>query len=149
MMRRLICVGSLASAFGILLAGRASAGITGATAFGPGGTVTNLAIETTFTTDDSVQFDANYTAAAPIDFFLTLNGTGDYFLGAPFGNVTNSTGSTFHSFFAYLVSAPAGSTFNESSWDGAVFNNGTTISPPFPNSTLTTFNGPPGLLSNT
>jgi hypothetical protein len=145
MMRRLICMGFLVPAFGVLLAGQASAGFTGASASGPGGTVTNLAIETTFSTDDSIQFDANYTSPGPIDFFLTLNGSGDYFVGSPFGNITNSTGSTFPSFYAYLVSAPAGSTFNESSWDGAVFNNGTTISPPFPNSTLVTFNGPPGL----
>ena len=87
--------------------------------------MTNIAIETTFTTDDSVQFDANYTANAPINFILTLNGTGNYFLGAPFGNVTNSTSSTFPSFYAYLVSAPAGSTFNESSWDDSRFSNGT------------------------
>ena len=45
--------------------------------------MTNLAITTTATTDDSIQFDANYTAAAPIDFFLTPNGTGAYFIGAP------------------------------------------------------------------
>ena len=132
-MRRLMCVGILVPAFGILLAGHASAGITGATAFGPGGTVTNLAIETTFTTNDSVQFDANYTAAAPIDFFLTLNGTGQYFVGSPFGNITNSTSNTFPSFYAFLVNAPAGTTFNESSWNGATFTQGTSISPPFPN----------------
>jgi hypothetical protein len=144
-MRRLIRVGILASAFGILLAGHASAGFTGASASGPGGTVTNLAIETTFSTDDSIQFDANYTSPGPIDFFLTLNGTGSYFLGAPFGNITNSTSSTFPSFYAYLVSAPAGSTFFESSWEGAVFSSGTSFTPPFPNTTLVTFNGPPGL----
>ena len=100
MMRRLMCVGIFVPAFGILFAGYASAGFTGASASGPGGTVTNLAIGTTFSTDDSIQFDANYTSLAPIDFFLTLNGTGSYFLGAPFGNVTNSTSSTFPSFYA-------------------------------------------------
>ncbi len=82
MMRRPMCVGFLVSAFGILLAGHASAGFTAASASGPGGTVTNLAITTTFTTDDSIQFDANYTSQGPIDFFLTLNGTGNYFVGA-------------------------------------------------------------------
>jgi hypothetical protein len=145
MMRRVICVGILASAFGSLLAGQASAGFTGASASGPGGTVTNIAIETTFSTDDSVQFDANYTSPGPIDFFLTLNGTGDYFLGAPFGNITNSTGTTFSSFFAYLVSAPAGSTLDEASYDGSNFTNGVSFTPPFPNVTLITFNGPPGI----
>ncbi len=147
MMRRLIGVGILVSAFGILFARHASAGFTGASASGPGGTVTNLAIETTFTTDDSIQFDANYTAAGPIDFFLTLNGTGNYFVGAPFGNITNSTSSTFPSFYAFLVSAPAGSTFNEASWQGATFSNGTTFIPPFPMTTTVTFNGPPGLVA--
>ncbi len=147
MIRRLICAGILVSAFGILFARHASAGFTGASASGPGGTVTNLAIGTTFTTDDSIQFDANYTAAAPIDFFLTLNGTGNYFIGAPFGSVTNSTSSTFPSFYAYLVSAPAGSTFNESSWENATFTNGTSFIPPFPNTTTVTFNGPPGIVA--
>jgi hypothetical protein len=147
MMRRLICVGILVSAFGILFARHASAGFTGASASGPGGTVTNLAIETTFTTDDSIQFDANYTAAAPIDFFLTLDGTGSYFVGAPFGGVTNSTSSTFPSFYAYLVSAPAGTLFNEASWNSGTFSNGVTFTPPFPNTTLITFNGPPGILA--
>jgi hypothetical protein len=147
MIRRLMCVGIFVPAFGILFAGYASAGFTGASASGPGGSVTNLAIETTFNTDDSIQFDANYTSLAPIDFFLTLNGTGDYFIGAPFGGITNSTSSTFSSFYAYLVNAPAGSTFNESGWEGTVFSGGTSLSPPFPNATLTTFHGPPGLLA--
>jgi hypothetical protein len=145
MMRRLICVGFLVPAFGILLAGHASAGFTGASASGPGGTVSSLAIETTFTTDDSIQFSAIYTANAPIDFFLTLNGTGNYFIGAPFGNVTNNTSSIFPSFYAVLVSAPAGTTFNESTWENGTFSNGTSLTPPFPNATTTTFNGPPGI----
>ena len=109
--------------------------------------MTNLAITTTATTDDSIQFDANYTAAAPIDFFLTLNGTGAYFIGAPFGGITNSTSSTFPSFYAYLVNAPAGSTFNEASWYGDVFSNGPTFIPPFPMTTNVTFNGPPGIVA--
>jgi PEP-CTERM motif len=148
MMRRLICMGILVPAFGILLAGHASAGFTGASASGPGGTVTNLGITTIFTTDDTVLFDANYTAAAPIEFFLTLDGAGNYFVGeSQTPDVTNSTSSAFPSFYAYLVSAPAGSTFNEASWDGAAFSNGTTFTPPFPNTTTVTFSGPPGIVA--
>jgi hypothetical protein len=145
MIRRLMCVGILVSAFGILFVGHASAGFTSVSASGAGGTVTNLAIATTFSIDDSIQFDANYTSPAPIDLFLTLNGTGNYFIGAPFGGITNSTSSTFPSFYAYLVNAPAGSTFNESSWENGIFSNGTTSFPPYPNTTTVIFNGPPGI----
>jgi hypothetical protein len=72
MIRRLMCAGILVSTLGIMFARHASAGITFASASGPGGSVTNLAIGTTVTTDDSIGFDANYTSRAPIDFFLTL-----------------------------------------------------------------------------
>jgi hypothetical protein len=145
--RKLICVGILGSAFSISFAGHASAGFISASASGPGGTVTNLAITTVFVTDDNIQFDANYTSKAPIDFFLTLNGEGNYFIGAGSGGITNSTSSTFPSFYADLVTASAGTRFNETSWDGDVFSNGTTFVPPFPNATTVTFNGPPGLLA--
>ncbi len=109
--------------------------------------MTNIAITTTFTTDDSIEFDANYTSRAPIDFFLTLNGTGSYFIGAPFGSITNSTSSGFPSFYAVVVSAPLGSIFNEASYNTGTFSNGVTFSPPYPNTTLITYNGPPGLLA--
>ena len=142
-----MCVGILVSAFGILFAGHAFAGITGASASGPGGTVTNLAIETTFTTDDSIEFDANYTSRAPINFFLTLSGTGMYFIGAPFGNITNSTSSSFPSFYAVVVSLPAGSLFNGASYNSGAFPNGVSFTPPYPNTTVITFIGPPGILA--
>ena len=106
--------------------------------------MSSLAIDTLFNTDNSVSFDATYTSAAQIVLTLTVNGSGDYFIGAP-GNITNSTSASFPSFFALLVGAPAGATFDKSSWDGSVFSNGTVLSPPFPNSTETTFNGPPGI----
>jgi hypothetical protein len=138
MMHRLIRMGIVVSAVGVLFAGHASAGITGV----------SLAIETTFSTDDSVQFNANYTANAGIDLFITLNGTGNYFIGAPFGGITNSTSSTFPNFYAFLVNAPAGTTFNESSWEGAIFSGGTSINPPFPNASETVFHGPPGIVPN-
>jgi hypothetical protein len=61
MARRLICVEILVVIFGVLFAQHVSAGITSVTANGPGGTVTGLAIDTTFVTDDSVRYtDANY-----------------------------------------------------------------------------------------
>ena len=145
MIRRLTCVGILVSAFSSLFATHASAGFTSVSASGPGGTATNLAITTTFTTNDTINFDANYTSPAPIDFFLTLNGAGNYFVSDNVNDITNSTSSAFPSFYAFLVNAPAGTTFNESSWEGAVFSNGTTIAPPYPNATSTTFMGPPGL----
>jgi PEP-CTERM motif len=46
-----------------------------------------------------------------------------------------------------LVSVPAGSTLNEASYDGGTFTNGVTFTPPFPNVTLITFQGPPGILA--
>lgn len=149
MTRRLMHVGVLVSTFGILCVQYASAGmITAASASGPGGTVTNRAIDSFASTDDSVRFDANYTALAPINFNLTIDGPGQYYLGLGVGFITNSTTSLFGSFDADLVTAPAGSTFDASGWDGAVFSNGATMSPPFPNATSVTFNGPPGLGPN-
>src|ERR1700691_3374501 len=62
-----------------------SAEITSVSASAPGGTVSSLAIESTFMTDDSVQFDADYTSAAPIVLTLTVDGSGNYFIGAPNG----------------------------------------------------------------
>jgi hypothetical protein len=128
-----------------LLARPASAEITAVSASGPGGTVSSLAIETTFTTDDSVQFDADYTSAAPIVLTLTVDGSGDYFIGVPIGSVTNSTSASFPSFFAFLEGAPAGATFNEATWEDAVFTNGTSFIPAFPNTTEVSYNGPTGI----
>jgi hypothetical protein len=147
MIHRLMRAGILVSTLGIMSAQHATAGIIGASASGPGGSVTNLAIETTVTTDDSIEFDANYTSRAPIDFFLTLNGTGSYFIGTPFGSITNSTSSSFPSFYAIAVSLPAGSLFNGASFSDGTFSNGVTFTPPFPDTTLITFNGPPGILA--
>jgi hypothetical protein len=92
-----------------------------------------------------VSFDANFTSAAPIYFTLSITGNGNYFLGAPTGGITNSTGSAFPSFYAFLVSGPTGSTFFEAGYSGTVFSNGVTFSPPYPNCTELTYNGPPGL----
>jgi hypothetical protein len=128
-----------------LLAPPASAEITSVSAAGPGGTVSSLAIETTYVTDDSVQFDANYTSPAQIVFTLTVDGSGAYFIGAPFGDVTNSTSTSFPSLFAYLVEAPVGTTLNEAGWDSHVFSNGPTFIPSFPITTEVAFTGPPGL----
>ena len=75
--------------------------------------MSGLAIDTMFNTDDSVSFDATYTSAARIVLTLTVNGSGDYFIGGPVETITNDTGATFPSFFALLVGAPAGATFNE------------------------------------
>ena len=144
MLHRLAIATLLISMSG-LLARPASAEITAVSASGPGGTVSGLAIDTMFNTDDSVSFDATYTSAARIVLTLTVNGSGDYFIGGPVETITNDTGATFPSFFALLVGAPAGATFNESSWNGSVFSNGTVLSPPFPDATEVTFNGPPGI----
>jgi hypothetical protein len=110
----------------------AFAEITSVSASAPGGTVSSLAIESTFMTDDSVQFDADYKSPAPIVLTLTVDGSGNYFIGAPNGTVTNSTTASFPSFFAFLEGAPAGVIFVEASWDGEVFNNGTSFIPAFP-----------------
>ncbi len=104
-----------------------------------------LTIGTTFTTDDSVNFAATYTSASEIVLTLSLDGSGTYYIGAGNGHITNDTGAAFPSFYALLVGAPAGVTFNESSWNSAIFSNGTALSPPYPNATQVTFSGPPGL----
>ena len=108
--------------------------------------MTNLAITTTFVTNDSVQYSANYTSLAPIDFNLTVSGPGNYFVGTTIETVTNSTGSLFPHFYAYLQDAPAGTSFNEAGWSSLVFSNGPSFLPqPFPNSTELEFSGAPGL----
>jgi hypothetical protein len=129
---------------GAVCAGRASAGmITSASASGPGGTVSNLTIDTANTTDDAVTFHADYTADAPIHFTLNISGAGTYFVGFTFGNVTNSTGSTFANFYAYLESGPSGSELDEASYNTSVFQSVTFV--PDINPTEIIFNGPPGL----
>jgi hypothetical protein len=128
-----------------LIARPASATITSVSASRPGGTVSSLAIDTTFTTDDSVSFDATYTSPSWIVLTLSVDGSGSYFIGAPFGDVTNDTGASFPSFYALLVGAPAGATFNEASWVSAIFTNGAALNPPFPNTTQVTCSGPPGI----
>lgn len=145
MTHRLVIAVLLISASGLLVP-PASAEITSVSAAGSGGTVSSLAIETTFATDDSVQLDADYTSWAGIALTLTVNGSGNYFIGSPeLATITDSTGASFPSFFAFLVGAPAGATFNESSWESNVFTNGTSLTPPYPNATEVSFNGPPGL----
>ncbi len=72
-----------------------------------------LTIGTTFTTDDSVNFAATYTSASEIVLTLSLDGSGTYYIGAGNGHITNDTGAAFPSFYALLVGAPAGVTFNE------------------------------------
>jgi hypothetical protein len=114
-------------------------------ASGPGGTVSSLQIDTTFTTDDSVNFDATYTSPTRIVLTLSVDGTGNYFIGLPDGAVTNDTGASFASFHALLVGALAGATFNQASWVSGTFSNGTTFTPPFPDTTQVTYNGPPGI----
>jgi hypothetical protein len=128
----------------ICIAAPASAAITSVSASGPGGTVSSLAIGTTFTTDDSVNFDATYTSPAPIIFTVTINGSGHYFIGTT-SDVTNDTSASFPSFYALLVGAPSGAILNEASWQGATFSNGVSFTPPFPNTTEVSFNGPPGI----
>lgn len=123
----------------------ASGEITSVSASGPGGTVSSLAVGTTFTALDSVQFDADYTSAAPIVFTLTVNGAAGYFIGAPMGSVTNSTSASFPSFFAFLEGAPAGVTLDEAGYDGSVFTNGVSFVPPGGPFTALSFNGPPGI----
>ncbi len=140
MKHRLLCAAVLVSAFGVLFARNASAQITSVNASGPGGTVTDLA----FTTDD-IQYSADYTSRADIDFFITVSGPGSYLIGYPIASVTNSTGSLFSSFYAYLVDAPAGSTFNQAGWNSHVFSNDPIFTPPFPNTTELLFSGAPGL----
>ena len=96
-------------------------------------------------TTPPVQFDVNYTSAAPIVFTITVDGSGYYFMGLPFGDVTNSTSASFPSLFAYFVGAPAGVTFDGAGWDPAVFSNGATFIPSYPNTTELAFTGSPGL----
>jgi hypothetical protein len=79
---------------------------------------------------NAVQFDANYTSPAPIVFTLTVDGSGDYFIGVPFGDITNGTGASFPSFFAFLMGAPAGAMFDGAGGDPAVFSNFTHFPPP-------------------
>jgi PEP-CTERM motif len=142
MRRRLAAAVLLISVCG-LLAAPASAQITSVSAAGPGGTVSSLAIGSTFFgTDDSIQFDANYTSPAPIVFTLTVDGSGDYFIGVPFGDITNGTGGSFPSFFAFLMGAPAGVAFDGAGWDPAVFSSGTNFPP---STSEVALNGPPGL----
>jgi hypothetical protein len=140
MIRRLLCAGMLVSAFGVPFARNASAQITAVNASGPGGTVTDLAF-----TSDNIQYSADYTSRAEIDFFITVSGPGTYDVGFPIANVTNSTGSLFSSFYAYLVDAPAGSTFNSAGWNSNVFSNDPIFIPPFPNTTELLYSGAPGL----
>ncbi len=145
MTQKLRLIAMLVSAFAVLSARPATAGFLSVSASGPGGTVSNLQIATTFTTNDTIHYSATYTAQAPIIFSLTLSGSGNYFIGGTSGTITNNTGAPFPSFYAYLVDAPAGSTFNESSWDSTVYSGGTTEIPPFPNANEVLFSGPPGL----
>jgi hypothetical protein len=118
--------------------------ITAVSTSGPGGTVTNLVIDKNVSTADSVSFDANFTSAAQIDFTLSVTGSGIYFLGVATGGITNSTSSAFPNFYAFLVSAPTGSTFTEAGFEFNAFSNAA-LSPPFPNSTEIIYEGPPGL----
>ncbi len=107
--------------------------------------MSSLTIDTTITTDDSVNFDATYTSPTRIVFTLSVNGSGRYFIGVPFGVITNDTGAAFSSFYALLVGAPVGTTFGATGYELNAFPNGTTLSPPFPNATQVTFSGPPGI----
>jgi hypothetical protein len=107
--------------------------------------VSSLAIGTTFTTDDSISFDATYTSPSRIVLTLSVDGSGSYLIGAPYADVTNDTGASFPSFYALLVGAPAGVTFNAAGWQDTIFPNGTTFSPAFPHTTQVTYNGPPGI----
>ena len=145
MTRKLMALGTLALALASASTRPARGDITAVSSSGPGGTVSNLGITTTFSANDSVQFDANFTSLAPIDLTLTVNGPGMYFVGAPFGFITNSTSEAFPSFYAYMVGPPAGTLFDEASWQDAVFSNGVSFLPPFPNTTEILFSGPPGL----
>jgi PEP-CTERM motif len=146
MLHRLAIATLLISMSG-LLARPASAEITSVSASGPGGTVSSLVIDTTFNTDDSVSFDATYTSAARIVLTLTLNGSGDYFIGPePSGvTITNDTSASFPLFHALLVGAPTGVTFNEASWFPDVFSGGAGFIPSIFNATEVTFFGPPGI----
>jgi hypothetical protein len=143
MKNRMIGFGMLVAVLGVLSAGDASAGILSATASGPGGTVTNIVIDTANVTNDAISFDATYTALAPITFDLTVSGPGEYFIGFLTGSLTNSTGSSFSSFYTYLENAPSGSEMNEAGYNSFVFSSVTFI--PEVNPTSITFNGPPGL----
>jgi hypothetical protein len=138
--------GVLALTFGVLCNRQASAGsITSVSASGPGGTVTDLVIDSSpFGTDDSVGFKANYTALAPIDFTMNISGSGSYYLGIAAGDIINSTSSAFPNFYANLLSGPAGTVTNGAGWETSVFSNGVTFSPPL-SPTSVTFLGPPGI----
>jgi hypothetical protein len=120
--------------------------ITSVSASGTGGTVTNLAIGTAFTTNDSIAFKANFTATAPINFAITVNGAGNFDLGYPVDQVTNSTGHAWPTFTMNLLGAPAGSTMNQFSFDTGVFSGGT-YTPPFPNATSLKLAGGTGVLN--
>jgi hypothetical protein len=142
MTHRLVVPVLLISVSGLLAAPASAEMITSVSAAGPGGTVSSLAIETTFLGANAVQFDANYTSPAPIVFTLTVDGSGDYFIGVPFGDITNCTGASFPSFFALLMGAPAGVMFDGAGGDPAVFSNFTHFPP---STSEVAFNGPPGL----
>jgi hypothetical protein len=108
-----------------------------------GGTVSGLTIETDFNTNDAVVYSANFTSDSPINFSVTDDGPGNYFLGDPFSSLTNATGTTWPTFDIKLIGAPAGSTFLGAGWDMAVFAATTQAA------TNIDFHGGPGLSSGT
>jgi hypothetical protein len=140
-----LAIGTLLISMSGLLARPASAEIVSVNASGPGGAVSSLTIDTTFTTNDSVSFEATYTSATRIVLTLTVDGSGNYFIGAPLGTITNDTGASFPSFYALLVGAPAGVDLVEASWNSDAFSNGVVFGPASPDTTEVTFNGPPGI----
>jgi PEP-CTERM motif len=120
----------------------AKADITGVMASGPGGSVFDLGIGSVDTTDDAVQFGANYTSDGLIYFTVTL-GQGDantlYFID-PSDQLYNESSSTFPNFYAYLISGPTGAALVAAGQDEGAFGLGTSVSP-----TELKWSGPPGL----
>ena len=105
--------------------------------------MSNPNITTTFTYGDTLTYtDVNFTSLAPINFNLSVDSPGEYFLG-PGGLMTNSTTSPFTSFYGYVFEAPAGSAPNFVSFtpSGQFFSLITLL--PDPASII--LSGPPGL----
>lgn len=104
--------------------------------------VANLSITTLQNRDDSVYYDAYLFNAGPLDFNVTVDGPGTYYIGyGRIFNVSDDYGApiNFTGIEASLQNAPTGSAIGLVSYDDH-FSSITVISP-----TTLTLNGPPGI----
>jgi hypothetical protein len=104
--------------------------------------VENLSITTLQNLNDSVFFDAYLFSSGPLEFDVTVDGPGTYYIGnGRIFNVTDNFGPGFGftGLEGSLQNAPTGSVIGAVSYDDH-FSSVTLINP-----TTVTFNGPPGI----